>query len=170
MRPRLAKLSDSEAIYGLISHYAEQGLLLPRAEDEIRRNIHHFCLIRAKGSLMGCLALESYGGDLAEIRSLAVNPEIRGRGIGKKLVDFGLEEARRHGIARVFAVTQSPEFFLRQGFHLVRRQSLAEKIDRDCRGCAKRRSCKLAAVIATVIPQRATLPIIGDTITSVPIS
>jgi N-acetylglutamate synthase-like GNAT family acetyltransferase len=170
MRARRARISDAEEIYRLISHYAEQGLLLPRAEEEIRRNIHHFLAIREKGVLVSCLALESYGGDLAEIRSLAVNPEIQGRGIGKKLVDFALEEARRRDIARVFAVTQTPEFFLRQGFELVRRQSLTEKIDRDCRGCSKRRSCKLAAVIATVIPQRVTLPIIGDTITSVPAS
>lgn len=170
MRARLAKPSDTEAIYRLISHYSEQGLLLPRAEEEIRRNIHHFLVIRQKSVLVSCLALESYGGDLAEIRSLAVNPEIQGRGIGKRLVDFALEEARRRGIARVFAVTQAPEFFLRQGFELVRRQSLMEKIDRDCRGCSKRRSCKLAAVIANVIPQHAILPVIGDTITSVPAS
>jgi N-acetylglutamate synthase-like GNAT family acetyltransferase len=170
MRARLAKPSDTEAIYRLISHYAEQGLLLPRAEEEIRRNIHHFVVIRQKNILVSCLALENYGGDLAEIRSLAVNPEIQGRGIGKKLVDFALEEARRRGIARVFAVTQAPEFFLRQGFELVRRQSLTEKIDRDCRICPKRRSCKLIAVIATVIPQHNILPVIGDTITSVPAS
>jgi len=170
MRARLAKPSDAEAIHRLISHYAEQGLLLPRTEEEIRRNIHHFLVLREKNALVSCLALESYGGDLAEIRSLAVNPEIQGRGLGKKLVDFALHEARRRGMARVFAVTQAPEFFLRQGFEVVRRQSLTEKIERDCRGCSKRRSCKLTAVIATVIPRHDILPIIGDAISPVPAS
>lgn len=34
MRARRAKISDTPAIYGLIAHYAEEGLLLSRTEDE----------------------------------------------------------------------------------------------------------------------------------------
>jgi N-acetylglutamate synthase-like GNAT family acetyltransferase len=162
LRARPAKISDAEAIYRLIAHYAEQGLLLPRAEEEIRRSIGHFLVLHEKGNVVSCVALESYGADLAEIRSLAVDPQIRGRGVGSKLISFALAEARRRGIARVFAVTHAPDFFLRQGFEATRRQSLAEKIERDCRTCSKRRTCKLVAVIATVIPERAFLPIIGD--------
>jgi N-acetylglutamate synthase-like GNAT family acetyltransferase len=158
MKARAAGLSDVGAIHRLIALYASQGLLLPRAEEEIRRNIGHFLVLCEKGKLLSCVALESYGADLAEIRSLAVDPESRARGAGSRLVEFALAEARRRGIARVFAVTHAPEFFLRQGFEMVERRSLAEKIERDCRRCPKRRSCRLAAVTVTVIPDRAILP------------
>lgn len=162
MKARQAKLADAPAIYALIAHYAEMGLLLPRAEDEIRRHFNHFLVHKWKGRVVGCVALESYSADLAEIRSLAVGPEIRGRGLGARLLEFALAEARRRGIARVFAGTQEPEFFLCQGFAAADRLSLAEKIERDCRVCPKRRTCKLVAVVATVIPERIAFPILDD--------
>jgi len=162
MRARCAIVSDAPAIYALIAHFAGLGLLLPRAEEEIRRNISHFLVHKIKGRVVSCVALESYGPDLAEIRSLAVAPEIQGRGMGAGLLEFVLSEARRCEIARVFAVTRAPDFFLHRGFAAVSRQSLTEKIERDCRGCPKRRSCKLVAVVATVMPERITLPSLRD--------
>jgi amino-acid N-acetyltransferase len=162
MRARRAKISDAAAIFRLVDNYAQQGLLLPRAEEDIRRNIRNFVVLHEKGKLLSCVALENYGADLAEIRSLAVDPEIRGRGLGSKIVTSALAEARRRGIARVFAVTHAPDFFLRQGFEATRRQALTEKIERDCRTCSKQRTCKLVAVIANVIPERAFLNILGD--------
>jgi N-acetylglutamate synthase-like GNAT family acetyltransferase len=167
MRARQAKPPDAQAIYRLIAHYAGEGLLLPRAEEEIRRNISHFLVFEEKGRILSCVALESYGPDLAEIRSLAVDPKLRGRRLGSRIIDFALTDARRRRIARVFAVTHAPEFFLRHGFAAGSRQSLTEKLERDCRTCSKRRSCKLVAVIATVIPDGVTLPILSDSATPV---
>jgi N-acetylglutamate synthase-like GNAT family acetyltransferase len=162
MKARRAKPSDAPAIFELIAGYAAQGLLLPRAEDEIQRNVSHFLAHEDKKRVVSCVALENYGADLAEIRSLAVDPELRGRRAGTKLLEFALEEARRRGIARVFPVTHAPEFFVRKGFEPTSRLALAEKVERDCHACPKRRSCQLIAVVATVIPERIALPILGD--------
>lgn len=140
------------------------------AEEEIRRNIGHFLVLHKDGDLVGCVALESYGADLAEIRSLAVNLEVRGRRVGATLIEYALEEARRRRIARVVPVTYSPEFFLHQGFENVRRQSIAEKIERDCQKCPKHRSCKMVAVIATVIPERAVLPALSESATPISVT
>jgi len=170
MTARQAKITDAPAIYCLIAHYAALGLLLPRAEDEIRLNISHFLVLKLNGRVVSCVALENYGPDLAEIRSLAVDPEIRGRGMGARLLEFALLEARRREIARVFAVTHAPEFFLRQGFAAADRRALTEKIERDCRACPKRRSCKLVAVVATVIPERLTLRILGESASPVSVA
>ena len=168
MRTRRAKISDVPAIHALIAHYAAQGFLLPRAAEEIRANIGHF-FVQADGHrVISCLSLESYGADLAEIRSIAVDPENRGQGFGAHLIASALAEARRRGIARVFAVTHAPQFFKRQGFAVAARQSLSEKIERDCRTCAQQRTCKLVAVIATVIPDRVVLPIFSDSIAPAP--
>jgi N-acetylglutamate synthase-like GNAT family acetyltransferase len=167
MRGRRARPADASAIFELVTQYAMQGLLLPRAEEEFRRNISHFLVQQEKKGVVSCVALESYGSDLAEIRSLAVQPEMRGRGAGAKLLVYALEEARRRGIARVFAVTHAPDFFVRQGFAFTSRHALTEKIERDCRTCAKRRSCQLTAVVATVIPERIALPILDDSATPI---
>lgn len=160
MKARRAKISDAPAIYALIAHFAELGLLLPRTKNEIRCNISHFLVHEIYGRAVSCVALESYGMDLAEIRSLAVAPEMHGRGMGARLLEFALVEARRREIARVFAVTHAPEFFLHRGFAAVSRHSLSEKIERDCRACPKRRTCKLVAVVATVMPERVAFPIL----------
>lgn len=167
MKARRADITDAPAIYALIAHFAGLGLLLPCAEEEICRNISHFLVHKIKGRVVSCIALESYGSDFAEIRSLAVDPKIHGRGMGADLLEFALAEARRREIARVFAVTHAPDFFLSRGFAAVSRQSLTEKIERDCRTCSKRRSCKLVAVVATVAPEHITLPILSDSATPV---
>lgn len=177
MRARRAKPADAAAIHGLISHYAESGNLLPRTLDEVQSHIDHFFLLveparkeagdgsmkeRVNDELLGCVALEPYGSDLVEIRSLAVAPEYRGQGIGARLLHAGLAFARRRKFARVFAVTAETDFFLRQGFSTTKRTALTEKIERDCRVCPKERTCKLVAVVATVSPQRALLPIVAE--------
>jgi amino-acid N-acetyltransferase len=168
MRTRRAKISDAPAIHSLVAHYAAQGFLLPREAEEIQVNIGHFIVQEDGHRVVSCLSLESYGADLAEIRSVAVGPENRGQGLGARLIASALDEARRRGIARVFAVTHAPQFFERQGFATAARQSLTEKIERDCRACSQQRTCKLVAVIATVIPERITMPILSDSAAPVP--
>lgn len=168
MRTRRAKIADAPAIHWLVAHYAAQGLLLPRAAEEIRAHIGHFMVQEQNGRIVSCLSLENYGADFAEIRSIAVSPENRGQGLGARLIASALAEARRRGIARVFAVTHAPQFFERQGFAASARQSLTEKIERDCRTCSQQRTCKLVAVIATVIPERVSMPILSDSTAPVP--
>ena len=170
MKSRRARPSDAPAIHALIAHYAAQGILLPRAEENIREQFAHFLILEENRQLVGCVSLESYGPDLAEIRSLAVSPEIRGRGLGSRLLEFVLAEARRRKIARVFAVTHAPDFFIRHGFALSHRRSIPEKIARDCAACPKSRRCRLSAVIATAVPERISLPILGEAAASAPVA
>ncbi len=166
MRARRAKPADVVAIHALVAKYSAQGLLLPRAEAEIRAHIAHFLVLAEKEHIFGCVALEPYGSDLAEIRSVAVDDTTRGRGLGATLVQFALAKAKRRGFARVFAVTHAPEFFQRQGFALSQRRALPEKIERDCNGCPKQRSCHLAAVVAVIHPERMALPLLASSATA----
>lgn len=160
MRMRRARLADAPAIYALIARYAAEGILLARSEANVREHISQFLVCVSRRSIAGCVALESYGANLSEIRSLAVSPELRGSGLGGKLVQFALDEARSRNTARVFAVTHAPDFFVRQGFTLSSRRVLPEKIERDCSTCPKARRCRLTAVIATVAAERDALPIL----------
>ena len=160
MKMRRARLADAPAIYALIAQYAAEGILLARSEDNIRERIAQFLVCVSKRCIAGCVALESYGENLSEIRSLAVRPELRGSGLGGKLLQFALEEARARNIVRVFAVTHASDFFLRQGFTASSRRALPEKIERDCNTCPKARRCRLTAVVATLAAERDSFPIL----------
>jgi amino-acid N-acetyltransferase len=167
MRARTARLSDAAAVHRVIGHYAGEGLLLPRTEAEIREHIGRFLvLVEKRGKeerVLGCVALESYGADLAEIRSLAVAPDARGQGrnVGDRLMKAAMDTARRRKIARLFAVTHRPDFFSRYGFAPGPRQSVPEKVARDCLGCPKERKCTLIATVAVVLPERDLLPVLS---------
>lgn len=167
MRARSARMSDAAAVHRVIAHYAGEGLLLPRTEAEIREHISRFLvLVEKRGKeekVLGCVALEPYGPDLAEVRSLAVAPEARGKGrnVGDRLMKAAMDTARRRKIARLFAVTHRPDFFSRYGFTPGPRQSVPEKVERDCVGCPKERKCTLVATVAVVCPERELLPVLN---------
>jgi len=168
MRARTARLGDAAAVHRVIAHYAGEGLLLPRTEAEIRDHIGRFLVLVEKNGkedrVLGCVALEPYGRDLAEIRSLAVAPEARGQGrnVGDRLMKAMMDTARRRKIARLFAVTHRPDFFSRYGFTPGPRQAVPEKVARDCVGCPKERKCTLVAAVAVVTPERDLLPVLND--------
>jgi amino-acid N-acetyltransferase len=160
-------MSDASAVHRVIAHYAGEGLLLPRTEAEIREHIARFLVLVEKRNgderVLGCVALEPYGADLAEIRSLAVAPDARGQGrnVGDRLMKAAMDMARRRKIARLFAVTHRPEFFSRYGFLPGPRQIVPEKIERDCVTCPKERKCNLIATVAVVCPERELLPVLN---------
>ena len=175
MKTRLAHPADVANICRLIQFYADQGLLLPRTAEQVRANLGCFLVLTENAGgkglqaehttseerLLGCVALESYGPDLAEIRSLAVDPDAQDRGLGGRLLEAALGTARRRKIARVFAVTHAVPFFERHGFVATSRHDMPEKIARDCTGCPKARKCKLAAVVTVLCPERAALPVLA---------
>jgi amino-acid N-acetyltransferase len=166
MRSRTAQTDDVAAVHRIVTGYADEGLLLPRSEAEIRDHIDHFLVLvenrKGEEEILGCVALEPYGADLAEIRSLAVAPEARGHGfnVGDRLMKAAMDTARRRKIARLFAVTHRPEFFSRYGFTPGPRQIVPEKIERDCATCPKEPHCALVATVAVVCPERNVLPIL----------
>ncbi len=144
---RKARLKDVRAIFELVNHYAKQGLLLPLTEGEICEFIRDFSVCEKNGKIVGCAALRIFNMELAEIRSVAVKEEFRGKGLGKSLVDFCLEEARQMGLRRVFVLTKSRGFFEACGFKEVDKQSLPHKVWRDCIKCPKFPECDEIAMI-----------------------
>src|SRR5258708_37988390 len=137
MRARTARMSDADAVHRVIAHYAGEGLLLPRTEAEIRDHISRFLVLVEKRSgeerVLGCVALEPYGPDLAEVRSLAVAPDARGQGrnVGDRLMKAAADTARRRKTARFVAVTHPPQFFSRSRVTPAPRQTVPEKDQRD---------------------------------------
>jgi amino-acid N-acetyltransferase len=146
LRIRPARAEDVDAMRALIDGYAAQDLMLSRSRDFLLANLGDY-VIAEDGAFAGCCALAKLTADLAELRSLAVRPETSGRGVGKALVDACVEQARRLGLRRVFALTLVPEFFERCGFTLISLGRLPEKSAAECPVCPKRFACDEQAML-----------------------
>lgn len=68
------------------------------------------------GEIIGCGALHVMWEDLAEVRTLAVQPSWRGRGVGHAILQQLCQQARDIGVLRVFCLTFEVEFFEQHGF------------------------------------------------------
>jgi amino-acid N-acetyltransferase len=113
---REARTSDVRAIRALMDAYAAQRILLSKATVTLFEDVQEFYVAEADGVVVGCGALHVLWEDLAEVRTLAVDEQHRGRGIGDLLLRRLLQQARHLGVARVFCLTFEIDFFSRHGF------------------------------------------------------
>ena len=134
---RKAAMRDIPNILKLINAYAAQGIMLPRTEFEMSENIRDFSVAYDRDLLAGCAALHFYTPTVAEVRSLAVLPELKQRGTGRLLVDALEQEAHDNGLEAIFAFTYVPRIFEKLGFSEVERGELPLKAWKDCLRCPK---------------------------------
>ncbi len=113
---RRATISDVAELSEFIKPFVAQGRLLQRTTMELEILVANCFLAVYQGRVVGCAALEIYSDKLAELRSLAVDPNVRRMGIGHRLVEACVESAKQHNILEVMAITSSEEFFKSCGF------------------------------------------------------
>ena len=115
---RPSHVRDARTISGLIGLYVADGTLLPRTPEFVAERIIDFLVSEVDGRVVGCVHLDEYSPSLVEVRSLAVDPDHQGRGIGTALVNAAEELARVREYATVFAVSSNDEFFRARGYDL----------------------------------------------------
>jgi amino-acid N-acetyltransferase len=142
-----ASLADGEQIKTLIDFYASKDKMLARSLSEIYEHIRDFYVYKDKKVIAGCCALHVSWSDLAEIRSLAVDPRYASKGIGSALVASCLEEAKKMDAKRVFTLTNEPDFFEKQGFKRIQKTELPMKIWGECIYCNKYPNCDEEALV-----------------------
>ncbi|MBC3982449.1 amino-acid N-acetyltransferase [Streptomyces buecherae] len=115
---RRARTSDVRAVRRLIDAYVGEGILLDKATVTLYEDIQEFWVAERDedGEVIGCGALHVMWEDLAEVRTLAVHPELSGCGIGHQVLDKLLQTARWLGVRRIFCLTFEVEFFGKHGF------------------------------------------------------
>jgi amino-acid N-acetyltransferase len=147
---------DVPDIHRLINYHAEYNRMLFRSHANLYEHLRDFFVAveanNGREQVVACAALELVWRDLAEIKSLAVADEMRGRGIGTKLVKATLDEARRLKLARVFALTREERFFERLGFHDVPKETLPHKVWTDCIQCPMQMNCDEVAMVIDLTP------------------
>ncbi len=147
MQIRHATVDDVQGLTDLINFYAEQGRMLHRSMESLYASLREFTVAEDEKGLAGCVAVDVFWSDLAEIKSLAVRSDCRGRGVGGKLMDAAVADARSLGIKRLFALTYQQRFFERHGFECIDRQALPEKVWRECMACPKADACDEIAMM-----------------------
>lgn len=149
---RKAMLSDIRPVTELINAYARNGIMLPRSEFEMAENIRDFVVACEGERIVGCGALHFYTPQAGEIRSLAVEPGLKTRGIGRMLVEALEGEAREHDLSSIFAFTYVDGFFRKLGFSEVDRGELPLKAWKDCLRCPKFQACDEIAMVKQLKP------------------
>ena len=117
MEIRRATTRDIKGIRALVDTYTTDRRLLSKATVTLYESVQEFWVAVDEGNnVRGCGALHVMWEDLAEIRTVAVDPTCRGRKIGHRLVSQLLDVARDLGVRRVFCLTFETRFFGSFGF------------------------------------------------------
>lgn len=136
-----ASPADVSRISGLLIEYSAEGVILERTAEEISESIDKFFIAEADGIIAGVVSYYDYGPLLKEIRSLAVDKNYKSMGIGSRLLKFLISELTASSAPKIFALTYSPDFFIKNGFDAVDKNTLPEKIWKDCVKCKNRETC-----------------------------
>ena len=117
---RTAEPGDMPAIRRLIRVHANKLM-----QTDLPGRQSFFVAETPDGRMVGCAALQIYSKRLAEVRSLAVDPEFGLQGVGKRLVEACQQRARERGIRQVLAVTSATGFFEKSGFSTFKQERVA---------------------------------------------
>jgi len=113
---RRARTADVRAIADLVEGYAADRILLAKERVTLYEDVQEFRVAEAAGAVVGCGALHVMWEDLAEVRTLAVDPAWRRAGVGAAVLRELVAQARELGVRRVFCLTFEVAFFTRHGF------------------------------------------------------
>lgn len=102
----------------LIETYSRDRILLNKPTVTLFEDIQEFWVAERDhdAEVVACGALHVMWEDLAEVRTLAVDPELKGAGVGHLLLEKLLQTARWIGVRRIFCLTFEVEFFSKHGF------------------------------------------------------
>ena len=170
---RLAVLQDIPEIYALISADARRGGLLPRSIESITQAIDDFAVAESQPedgertigndsslsvsrspSIAGCGALAPMSPNLVELRSLAVDKSMRGKGVGQQLVVYLVDQARLRNFGTIYALTRAVDFFVKCGFEIEPKENFPEKVWHDCVNCPLIANCDEVAVALDLLDNR----------------
>ena len=113
---RAARTSDVKGIRKLIDLYAPQRRILSKETVTLYESVQEFVVAVDGEKLVGCGAMHVLWEDVAEVRTVAVAEELRGKGVGHQILLKLIERAEAVGVKKIFCLTFETDFFGRHGF------------------------------------------------------
>ncbi|WP_084350853.1 amino-acid N-acetyltransferase [Millisia brevis] len=112
---RRARTTDIPSVKRLIDVYAGR-ILLEKNLVTLYEAVQELWVAEIDGTIVGCGALHVLWADLGELRTIAVDPTVRGTGTGFRVVARLIDVARELQLRRLFVLTFEVDFFARFGF------------------------------------------------------
>ena len=125
---RRARTPDVRAIRSLVEPMARSRRIVSKDAVAYYEAVHEFRVVEVDREVVGCGALHVMWEDLAEVRTVAVRPEFKGRGLGSALLNGLLQDARDLGVQRVFCLTFETGFFGGHGFQPIDGQAVEPQV------------------------------------------
>lgn len=132
----------TELIFEVLEDYGMKGEIdgTDACVQDIERNylagggIFHL-VVDHQAKLLGCYGLLPHGEGICELRKMYLRAEVRGRGLGKLLMERALSEARSLGFRRIELDTAAPlkeaiEMYKRYGFKEFDKPGIPARCDR----------------------------------------
>lgn len=124
---RHADIDDVVGLIELLTPLEEQGILVSRSRERLEQEIDNYSVIERDGMILGCAALYPLDADTAEVACVAVHSEYRSGSRGADLLAFLEQQARSHGLHKLFVLTtRTAHWFVEQGFAEVDASALPE--------------------------------------------
>ena len=117
------QINETEEYEKLVSFFIENELEFTEEDaEEVPTDLVKCWQITDEGNnLLGAFVLAKREGEFI-CDGIAIDEELRGTGLGTKLLRLGLDETIRLGGTRMYLVARAPEFFRKNGFVTVPRQ------------------------------------------------
>lgn len=149
---RKAVASDCGGIAELVNAFRFRsdgsGQLIPLTEEDISGLVSNglFFIAGQNGNVIACGSVVEYeGGEMAELRSLAVRQDYQRNGLGSAIIQKCVQEARARGHGVLYTLTQPQNFALFQRAGFEKAGTPLEKHSRDCAYCPIYDSCNETA-------------------------
>jgi amino-acid N-acetyltransferase len=126
VRPLHSK--DLPDILRLMEPLMQKGVLIRRNAEQVQEKKDDYSVLEIDGSIRACGALHDWGESQGEIAAVATDPNYTDLGLGRRIVGYLIEKAKKRGLRRVFVLTtQSQDWFELLGFKESPVDSLPEK-------------------------------------------
>lgn len=120
--------TDIPSVLRVMNPFIESGKLLPRDENSLYQKINDYVVYEYDGGIHACAALHYYKDGQAEIAAVAVDDNFAHMGIGPKMINHLVEQAKAKNAKGVFILTtQAIDWFEKLGFQHSTIDSLPEE-------------------------------------------
>jgi amino-acid N-acetyltransferase len=119
---------DLPDILRLMEPLMQKEILIRRGAEQIQEKKDDYAVFDIDGSVHACGALHDWGEGQGEIAAIATDPLYGDLGLGRRMVGYLIEKARKSGMSRVFVLTTlTQDWFETLGFRETPLESLPER-------------------------------------------
>lgn len=116
---RKMKREDIPAVLNVMQPFIESGILLPRTKESLSAQFSNFIVYELDGAIRACASLIPYADGQTEIAGVAVDKNCSHIGIGPRMIEFLVKQAKNNNSKGLFLLTtQTADWFEKLGFKL----------------------------------------------------